>query len=161
MTKPDGIYRLPIRTPRRATRCSSRVTALRSKHVGAVTLLWIDLDPVAFMLGARDIRPGYAVERLDAAFDDHWMHRFLGRGLVECLPPSSLQSVFRAFEPISVCGGEIVVREGDRADVFYVIANGSAEVRRDGRRLVALLARGFVWCRCARERQQAQRKRRR
>ena len=107
--------------------------------IGAVTLLWIDLDPVAFMLGA-DSAAGYAVERLDAARDDHWMHRFLGPGLVECLPPGSLQAVFRAFEPIAVCAGEIVFREGDRGDLFYVIANGSAEVRRDGRRLVALIA---------------------
>jgi hypothetical protein len=75
-----------------------------------------------------------------AARDDHGMHRFLGPGLVECLPPSSLQAVFRAFEPIRVCAGEIVVREGDRGDLFYVIANGSVQVRRDGRRLVALVA---------------------
>lgn len=107
--------------------------------VGAVTLLWIDLDPVAFMLGADSVA-GYAVERLDAAPDDHWMHRFLGPGLVERLTPSTLQSVFRAFEPLALSAGDVVVREGDQADRFYVLANGSAEVRRGGRRLVTLIA---------------------
>jgi len=107
--------------------------------VGPVTLLWIDLDPVAFMLGA-DATASYPVERIDAAPDDHWMHRFLGPGLIECMAPGALQSVFRAFEPLQVSGGEIVVQEGALADLFYVIANGSAEVRRDGRRLAALIA---------------------
>ena len=107
--------------------------------VGAVTLLWIDLDPVAFMLGA-DTAAGYAVARFDAAPDDHWMHRFLGPGIVECLSPSALQSVFRAFAPLTLSAGEIAVREGEPADLFYVLANGSAEVRRDGRRIAALIA---------------------
>ena len=104
---------------------------------GPSTLLWIDLDPVAFMLGADTA--GYAVERLDAAPDDHWMHRFLGPGLVDCLAPAALQMVFRAFAPLIVEAGETVVREGEPADLFYVIANGSAEVRRDRRRIAALM----------------------
>ncbi len=105
--------------------------------LGAVTLLWIDIDPVAFMLGADTA--GYAVERLDAAPDDHWMHRFLGPGLVEYLAPSALQSVFRAFDPLMFSADEVVVREGEPADTFYVLANGAAEVRRGGRRLAALM----------------------
>ncbi len=105
--------------------------------LGAVTLLWIDVDPVAFMLGADTA--GYAVERLDTAPDGHWMHRFLGPGMVEYLTPSALQSVFRAFEPLVVSAGEVVVKEGESADMFYVLANGSAEVRRRDRRLVALM----------------------
>ena len=102
-----------------------------------VTLLWIDLDPVAFMLGANTA--GYAVASLDCAPDGHWMQRFLGPGLAECLAPAALQAVFRAFAPLALESGETVVREGEPADLFYVIADGSAEVRRDGRRIVALM----------------------
>ena len=105
--------------------------------VAPVTLLWIDLDPVAFLLGADTA--GYAVERLDAAPDDHWMRRFLGPGLVDCLTPAALQTVFRAFLPQAIAAGQTVVHEGEPADVFYVIANGTAEVRRDGRRIAALI----------------------
>jgi hypothetical protein len=105
--------------------------------LGAVTLLWIDVDPVAFMLGADTA--GYAVARLDTAPDDHWMHRFLGPGLVEYLTPDALQSVFRAFDQLMLNAGETVVREGEPADTFYVLANGSAEVRRTDRRLATLV----------------------
>jgi hypothetical protein len=103
--------------------------------LGPTTLLWIDVDPVAFMLGA-DVGT-YSVERLDADAS-HWMHRFLGPGLVEWLEPRELHAVFRAFAPITVERGERVVREGEPAELFYVIANGAAEVRRAGRRVTTL-----------------------
>ena len=103
--------------------------------LGAVTLLWIDVDPVAFMLGA-DVGT-YSVEPLEPT-DRHWMHRFLGPGIVEWIEPRALQAVFRAFESTSVEPGEPIVREGEVAELFYVIANGAAEVRRRGQRIAAL-----------------------
>jgi hypothetical protein len=102
-----------------------------------VTLLWVDLDPIAFLLGAAP-EAGYAVERIDAAADAHWMHRFLGPGLCECLEPSVLQAVFRAFTPLAFEAGVTIVEEGEAAEFFYVLASGAAEVRRAGRILVAL-----------------------
>jgi signal-transduction protein with cAMP-binding, CBS, and nucleotidyltransferase domain len=102
-----------------------------------VTLLWVDLDPIAFLLGAAP-ESGYAVERIDAAADAHWMHRFLGPGLCECLEPSVLQAVFRAFTPLAFDAGATVVEEGEPGESFYVLASGTAEVRRAGRTLVAL-----------------------
>jgi Cyclic nucleotide-binding domain len=105
--------------------------------LGAVTLLWIDVDPVAFMLGA-DVGT-YSVERFDPG-DRHWMHRFLGPGIVEWLEPNALQAVFRAFTPTVVEPGATIVREGECAERFYVVANGAAEVRRGGRRIAVLVA---------------------
>jgi hypothetical protein len=102
-----------------------------------VTLLWVDLDPVAFLLDAA-APAGYAVECVDAAADAHWMHRFLGPGLCECLEPGVLQAVFRAFTPLPLPAGATVVEEGASADFFYVLASGAAEVRRGGRTLVVL-----------------------
>ena len=96
---------------------------------GPATLLWIDLDPVAFLLGADTA--GYAVERLDAAPDDHWMHRFLGPGLVEYLSPVSLQTVFRAFTPLTLVAGDTVVlraRAGEHRDAAG-IAHGILHIR--------------------------------
>jgi len=120
---------------RRALLVTGDGTAVET--VGPVTLLWVDLDPVGFLLGAA-APTGYPVERIDAAVDAHWMHRFLGPGLCECLEPSVLQAVFRAFTPLALPAGAMVVEEGDAADFFYVLASGAAEVRRGGRTLVAL-----------------------
>jgi len=102
-----------------------------------VTLVWVDLDPVAFLLGAAT-ETAYAVEQVDAGAEAHWMHRFLGPGLCECLEPNVLQAVFRAFTPLAFEAGETVVEQGEPAESFYVLASGAAEVRRGGRILVAL-----------------------
>src|SRR5262249_33624218 len=96
----------------------------------AVVLLWIDIGPGAVML-----RGAYAwVYSVDgvAATDGHWMHRFVGRGIVESLSPSGLQAVFRAFTSKAYRAGDAIVREGEPAEQFFVIASGSAEVRRGG-----------------------------
>jgi hypothetical protein len=103
-----------------------------------VTLLWVDLDPIAFLLGVAP-QTGYAVEGIDAAADAHWMHRFLGPGLSECLEPKVLQAVFRAFTPSAFKAGATVVEEGEAAEYFFVLASGAAEVRRGGQILVALV----------------------
>jgi CRP-like cAMP-binding protein len=105
--------------------------------VGAATLIWIDLDPVEFLLGA--VPPtGYATELLDEASDDHWMHRLLHAGFAQWLSPVELQALFRAFEPVAFEAGAAVVRQGEAAGRFYVLASGVAEVHRGDRTLTGL-----------------------
>lgn len=41
------------------------------------------------------------------------------------LPAPRLEAAARALRPVEVSAGEVVVRQGDRADRFYVIASGS------------------------------------
>jgi Cyclic nucleotide-binding domain len=105
--------------------------------IGAVVLIWIDLDPVEFLLGA--VPPtGYVTELLDQADDEHWMHRLLQAGFGRWLSPRQLQALFRAFEPITFEAGAAVVRQGDTAERFYVLASGMAEVHRGRRTLTGL-----------------------
>jgi CRP-like cAMP-binding protein len=105
--------------------------------VGAVALIWIDLDPVEFLLGA--VAPtDYAVELGDDALDDDWMHRLLRAGFGERLAPVALQALFRAFEPTRFEAGAAVVAQGDAAERFYVLASGSAEVHRGASTVIGL-----------------------
>lgn len=57
------------------------------------------------------------------------------------LPPPTLESLARALEPMSVPAGVDVIREGERGDRYYVIADGELEIVRDGR-VVAARTRG-------------------
>jgi len=105
--------------------------------VGAVVLIWIDLDPVEFLLGA--VPPtGYATELLEQPEDDHWMHRLLQAGFGQWLSPLQLQTLLRAFEPVTFEAGDAVVRQGEAAEWFYVLASGAAEVHRGHRTLTGL-----------------------
>ena len=44
------------------------------------------------------------------------------------LPPPTLESLARALEPLAVTAGEVVIREGDEGDRYYVIADGELDV---------------------------------
>jgi CRP-like cAMP-binding protein len=49
------------------------------------------------------------------------------------VPPSALAAAAERLEPVPVTAGTVVVRQGDRADRFYLIETGTFAVdRRDG-----------------------------
>jgi ATP-binding cassette subfamily B protein len=52
--------------------------------------------------------------------------------LFRFLPPEARQIIVDSFVPVSVAFGGIVVREGDEADAFYVLASGRARVVKKG-----------------------------
>jgi MFS family permease len=63
--------------------------------------------------------------------------------LFEPLPPTSLEKLARAAVWAHVPAGDDVVREGERGDTFYVVAEGSLVVTSDGSRLRDLTAGDF------------------
>src|SRR5207253_5290643 len=54
------------------------------------------------------------------------------------LPDDTLWSLARQMETHDTHTGELVVREGDEADCFYLVRTGRLEVRRGARRLAVL-----------------------
>jgi CRP-like cAMP-binding protein len=46
--------------------------------------------------------------------------------------PSALEAVAVRLEPVPVAAGEVVIRQGDPADRFYLIDDGAFEVTRAG-----------------------------
>jgi MFS family permease len=48
------------------------------------------------------------------------------------LPPAPLERLAAALHPVQVSAGETVFRQGDSGDRFYVVSDGSVEVRVDG-----------------------------
>lgn len=60
--------------------------------------------------------------------------RLLRAPLFAGLPPGRLESIARELVPLTVQAGDVVVREGDPADRFYLIESGSYRVtqERDG-----------------------------
>jgi hypothetical protein len=67
-----------------------------------------------------------------------WQHRFLSSALMQRLPPTAWQRLLRAMVGVSFNMGEAVVRQGQPADLCYVLRNGRAEVRRDDHVLATL-----------------------
>lgn len=57
----------------------------------------------------------------------------LKNGLFSALPPENVEEMFRRMDRMPVTAGQIIIREGDEGDYYYLIEEGVAEVsRQDG-----------------------------
>jgi len=76
---------------------------------------------------------------------NRWVFRLLQSRAFHKLPTGNIERMFQSFEEIQVTAGDVVIREGDTGDYFYVIKDGAASVSKylDGNEtVVAYLVRG-------------------
>lgn len=79
-----------------------------------------------------------------------WMTALLQSPMLQRVPPGNIGQLFAAFRPVEFGAGEVVIRQGDPGDCYYVVSQGRCEVIQDdhasqGEREVARLGvgRGF------------------
>ena len=58
--------------------------------------------------------------------------------MLQPLPLPAIEQLARGLEPVQVSAGQVVFRQGDQADRYYVIESGAAEVIGDGRLVTTL-----------------------
>ena len=76
---------------------------------------------------------------------NNWVFRLLRSQAFARLPTGNIEKMFQMFEPVMVKPSEIVMREGDAPDYFYVVREGTASVSKylDGApQVVAYLREG-------------------
>src|SRR3569832_86983 len=76
---------------------------------------------------------------------NRWVFRLLQSRALHKLPTGNIERMFQRFEEIAVRTGDVVIREGDPADYYYVIKDGAASVTKKldtGSSVVAYLVRG-------------------
>lgn len=59
-----------------------------------------------------------------------WMARMLQSELFKRMPAGNIQRVFTLMQPLEVAAGDVIVRQGERGDYYYVIQRGRCEVTR-------------------------------
>jgi len=79
---------------------------------------------------------GYEVQDFDDGHDgsDDWMSRLLQAKVFHRIPPANIQSIFLRMEAQPFNTGEIVIKQGDEGDKFYLVREGSCEVIRRTRK---------------------------
>jgi rhodanese-related sulfurtransferase len=76
---------------------------------------------------------------------NRWVYRLLQNRALHKMPTGNIERMFMRFEQIEVKAGDVIVREGDAADYFYVIKDGTCAVSKrtdQGDAVVAYLVRG-------------------
>ncbi len=77
----------------------------------------------------QDSGSSYAVDEAEDQGGD-WMTTMLQSPVFQRLPASNLQKVMMQMEEVSFKAGEIVVKQGDEADYYYIIKSGDCELIR-------------------------------
>ena len=78
----------------------------------------------------------YEVEEItttneDAVGGDDWMTTLLQTKALHRIPPSHLQALFMRLQRLNLSAGEVLVRQGELGDYFYIIVEGRCAVTRE------------------------------
>lgn len=74
--------------------------------------------------------------------DNDWMSYLLKAPLFAKIPPGNISQLFTRFSEQKVTANEVVIKQGERGDLFYVLKSGSATVIDTSGKILAALRPG-------------------
>ena len=99
-----------------------------------ISYLSIDSDLLDVMI-TWDQTGTYEVSELQSQFEgtggDDWMTTLLQTKAFHRIPPANIQAIFMRLERVPCKTGEVVIKQGDEGDFFYVIVSGKCIVTRE------------------------------
>jgi CRP-like cAMP-binding protein len=98
-------------------------------------LLSIDSDLLDTML-TWDQTGTYVVDELhhneeEVPSTDDWMTTLLQSKAFHRIPPANIQAIFMRMQRVDYQAGDVVIKQGDEGDYFYVIVKGTCLVTRE------------------------------
>jgi CRP-like cAMP-binding protein len=98
----------------------------------AVEYLAIDSDLLDVML-TWDQTGSYEVSELrgDTSGSDDWMTTLLQTKAFHKIPPANIQAIFMRLREVNCRAGDVVIKQGEEGDYFYVITRGKCIVTRE------------------------------
>jgi CRP-like cAMP-binding protein len=100
-----------------------------------IEFLSMDSDMLDMML-TWDQTGTYEVNELkrageDAPSSDDWMTTLLQTKAFHKVPPANIQAIFMRMQRVDYKPGDVVIKQGDEGDYFYVIVKGRCAVTRE------------------------------
>jgi CRP-like cAMP-binding protein len=107
---------------------------MSARAMDEVSYLSIDSDLLDVMI-TWDQTGTYEVAELQAQLEnaggDDWMTTLLQTKAFHRIPPANIQAIFLRMQRVPFRTGEVVIKQGDEGDFFYVIVNGRCLVTRE------------------------------
>jgi CRP-like cAMP-binding protein len=108
---------------------------MSARAMDEVSYLSIDSDLLDVMI-TWDQTGTYEVSELqaqlqNAANGDDWMTTLLQTKAFHRIPPQNIQAIFMRMQRVPTRTGEVVIKQGDEGDYFYVIVSGKCLVTRE------------------------------
>ena len=80
-----------------------------------------------------DQNKNYIVNEIDNADDDDndWMTQLLKLDIFHKIPPANIQAMFQRIQSLPVKKDDVIIKQGDKGDFYYIIQSGSCRVLRN------------------------------
>jgi len=79
---------------------------------------------------AKSPEPVYEVTEMGGSADAEWMFQMMRSRSFLKLPTGNIQTLFARFQEVPVTAGQVVVRQGEEGDYYYIVRVGKARVSR-------------------------------
>jgi CRP-like cAMP-binding protein/rhodanese-related sulfurtransferase len=108
--------------------------AVSARAVDEIRYLSIDSELLDVMI-TWDQTGTYEVAELQAQLEgagsDDWMTTLLQTKAFHRIPPANIQAIFLRLQRMPCRAGEVVIKQGDEGDYFYIIVSGKCVVTRE------------------------------
>jgi rhodanese-related sulfurtransferase len=117
--------------------CSGGIRPLSTKTITDVELVRIDEDMLDIIMTWDQVmasapRPAPVEQEADwRTMSGVFAVQSLTQGAFKALPPAHIQALFDRFQRIKVERGQVMVKEGDAGDFYYLIERGRCLVSRE------------------------------
>ena len=120
---PEAAHALAPVLPRKVT----------ARALNKITYITVDSDLLDVLL-TWDQTGSYEVGELQSEMSndsDDWMTKLLQTRALHRIPPANIQAMFMRMEQINKKAGDLIIKQGDEGDYFYVIVSGRCSVTRE------------------------------
>lgn len=94
-----------------------------------VSIVRVDSDLLDILLTWHQ-STGVEVEEISDDQDGDWMTRLLQSPSLRRLPAANIQALFMKLEQMPVEEGEVIIRQGDEGEYYYILLEGRCQVTR-------------------------------
>jgi CRP-like cAMP-binding protein len=120
--------RNPI-APAHPRRYAARVVSDRVEFASVDSNL-LDMMLTWDQTGSYEVNELRGVEE-EAPSSDDWMTNLLQTKAFHKIPPANIQAIFMRMQRVDYKAGEMIIKQGDEGDYFYVIVRGRCTVTRE------------------------------
>lgn len=96
----------------------------------AATIARVASDLLDELLTWDQVTGSYDVTELAGAEEGEWMMQVLRNKAFQMLPPTNFNDLFNRLEAVPVKAGQVIIKQGDGGDYFYIIKEGRCSVSR-------------------------------
>jgi CRP-like cAMP-binding protein len=95
-----------------------------------ITIVSVASDLLDRLLTWDQVTGEYEVTELGEAADTEWTMQVLGNKAFRMLPVTNINELLTKLEPVSAKAGQVIIKQGDIGDYFYIIKQGHCSVSR-------------------------------